>query len=94
MDTVFYCANSIDKHFVSQPIPLSCGHSICKRCLSTDSDNYEIRCKLCGELNKIDLNVEINETKLAKYAFQGNIDELFELLEIQMKESINTLKGI
>jgi hypothetical protein len=37
-------------HIIEQPIGLSCGHCICKKCVPKQS---KIRCKICGiETNK------------------------------------------
>ena len=48
---IIECAVTNDKHFINEPLSLSCGHSVCKNCLD-DVKYNKIKCIKCGEMNK------------------------------------------
>ena len=52
----FKCAFAEDAHFFIQPVPLTCGHYICKSCTPSDG-LLNKRCKSCNKRNKVDLRL-------------------------------------
>jgi hypothetical protein len=89
MTKLFHCASSNDQHYIIEPIPLLCGHSICKKCIPINCNNYQIKCKLCGQFNKIEFD-DLEITFLSKKA---NINQLFQEIEERMIKSVQDLKG-
>ena len=86
----YECALSDDMHFIFEPIPLPCGHSVCKSCIPKES---EYICNTCDEL--------INSEKVYKTlsnsfqsSFKRNIESIYKIIEKQSIESFRNLKGI
>ena len=89
MTKLFHCASSNDQHYIIEPIPLSCGHSICEKCVPINSNNYQIKCKQCGQFNKIEFD-DVDITFLSK---KDNVNQIFLEIEERMVKSIQDLKG-
>lgn len=100
------CGLSNDDHILMQPVSLSCGHSVCKKCipLNFNYDGVETgcgtihneqinKCKLCGKQNTINLN-QMNESQPVKQLLKLYLNDLFQMLEERFDESIKSLKGI
>ena len=87
----FECALSIDKHFIKEPITLSCcGHSVCRNCLpKTDSI---IKCNLCGLITNRDLNND-KESISIKIALKRNLNSLLSILEKQANIQLENFKS-
>lgn len=89
----FECALSLDKHFLRQPIHMTCGHAICKQCLSNNANTQLLKCNICSQINKTDLN-EFNESIIANKAFLTIIDQLATILNNQAAKSIEIFKSL
>ena len=51
------CAAAFDEHFIQQPLTISCGHSLCRSCLSSNingENKLDIKCNICKETNIIE----------------------------------------
>ena len=88
------------KKILSQPIPLSCGHSICKGCIPTQAQstlnnlrNSIIRCKICNLVNSFDLlNAKIS--KSADLLVSVKLNEYFSELKQNFQISLNKYNGL
>ena len=84
-----YCGFSND-HVVKEPISLSCGHSICKQCFP---DQAKIKCKICSvatDKSKLQINTKSNHIKAM---IKSSLSGLFEELEKQATNEINSFKS-
>lgn len=93
--SILSCAVSSDNHFIEKPIPLSCGHAICKKCIPINDENNieQILCGICNKLNKSDLNV-VEESLIIKNLVSLNLDKLFGMVKKRFEESLYELKGL
>ena len=82
IDSLF-CAFSEEKHFFEKPLTLSCGHSVCQKCVPIDYKS--VKCKKCGELNNYDLK-SAKESLAAKSLLALNFNELFDDLGSRYNE--------
>jgi hypothetical protein len=85
----FECVISVDRHFISHPITLSCGHHICKKCIPL---NNIVKCNRCKIITIRDINNDI-ESKLFKNAFKFSINELYSIIERSFAESLSRFNG-
>jgi hypothetical protein len=90
LECAAYGAGDFDRHFVEKPVLLSCSHSICKKCITTER---EIVCKICNKKNEIDLKTVQEESFRAKTMLSMHFDEIFETLNNRYIDSVNSLKG-
>lgn len=89
--TVFCCALANDNHFIENPVTLSCGHSICKRCVPKKIE--DLLCKICGEKNEIDLT-KVKESIGMKKLLLLNLEQMLGIVRNRYNESINLLQSI
>lgn len=76
-------------HIIENAVSLSCGHLVCKSCITLGS----IECKLCGKLNKNDLS-EPEVLSAINEVIYYRINDLFQVFEIKYAESFETFKLI
>jgi gas vesicle protein len=84
-------SNKDGKHFAHEPIPISCGHSICKACVPSNND-YNIKCSHCGELNKLNLK-DCKESFTTKLLFENFLSDLYPLIQTNFKKTLKKLKA-
>ena len=83
------CCLSND-HVVKEPIRLSCGHSICKKCVP---DQSKIKCKICSvETDKSDFRVDMESVQI-KNIIKSSLSGLFDDLEKRATDGINSFKS-
>jgi hypothetical protein len=85
-----YRANNF-KHISKNPLILSCGHSICKSCISIDTVE-EIKCVHCEKINFNDLKVS-NECLSQKVLLKVYINQLFAQIEDRFRTELRILRG-
>ena len=92
-------------HVLKEPINLSCGHCICKKCVP---DQTVIICKICkAETNRSELKINVlnrvknylsglfeTETARIKNRIKVNLSGLLDNLEKHATDQINTLKSL
>ena len=84
------CGLSKD-HILKEPIALSCGHCICRDCITY---HIKIKCKICGvETNRSELQVE-KESTPAQKRIKTILSGLFADLEMRATDGINKLKSL
>ena len=86
------CAFSDDEHFLIKPIALTCGHSICQKCIQ-DEHIEGIKCKICDLVSNKDL-AQLKVSNEAQKAIQFNIGDIFQILEKETSDQLNELKGM
>jgi hypothetical protein len=86
---VFCCALAEDHHFLQKSITLSCGHSICQKCIPIEGD---LVCKQCNEQNVFDLT-SAKENYVIKTLFELHYPDLFESMRVRFYDSLKSLKG-
>jgi hypothetical protein len=57
-------------HVVKTPISISCGHSICKKCIPLN-DRHEFKCRICNKNNSSTL-VNWGENLTAKFLLKNS----------------------
>lgn len=85
------CAISEDKHIVMCPLGLSCGHTICKKCIPQDQ-NTQILCIICNEINENNL-ARSKELSGIKSLIKQNLNALFSIVESKIKISYDEFKS-
>lgn len=85
------CALSKNRHFVEHPITMSCGHTICKKCIPNDNNQQQLKCLICNELNEHNLNTS-KESTAVKTLMRVFLNDLFYLIEDKFNTSIRQLK--
>jgi hypothetical protein len=78
------------KHISINPIGLSCGHSICKKCIPKDQI-ADITCVHCRK-SQVVANGQ-DESLPAKTLFNLFIDKMFEYIADKFKCSLKSLSG-
>lgn len=86
------CAFSLDNHTSINPICLSCGHVICKKCIPSNG-NYKLKCFKCDKINKLNLN-ECEESLGIKCLFETYFADFLNILHDKYLESFANLRGI
>lgn len=92
------CALSYDAHFIQCPIPLTCGHAVCKKCIPIILDENSniikktIVCDICGQENKSDLSV-VQESIVIKNLLDMNFGKFLEGICSNFEESLSKLKS-
>ena len=77
-------------HIVREPISLTCGHCICKKCVS---DQDKIQCRICNwETNKCKLEMS-KESVPIKNIIKRSLTGLFDDLEKRATDGINSIKS-
>ena len=77
-------------HVVKEPISLSCGHCICKKCVP---DQSKIKCNICREeTDKSELRVD-SESVPIKNINKRSLSGLFDDLEKRATNGINSFKS-
>ena len=77
-------------HIVREPISLSCGHFICRKCVN---DQVKIQCMICNEetdKSKFEMN---KESALVKNSIKSCLSGLFDDLEKRTTDGINSFKS-
>jgi transcription elongation factor Elf1 len=87
---IFCCALALDKHFIENPVTLSCGHSICKLCVPKKTE--VLVCKICGEKNEIDLN-KVKESVGMKKLLSLNLCGMLQIILDRYNESVTNIEG-
>ena len=90
-ECLFYCALADNQHILEIPICLSCGHSICKKCIPRETTNF--KCKICDRENKFDLS-EAKESLGMKALLTLNLPKLYEILNGRYKASVVSLESM
>lgn len=93
-EKLYTCALSSpdNDHIFKDPVPISCGHIICKRCLNqTESD--EIKCFKCGVTNTFNLNGNCNYDVL-KESIELNIETLLNREKEIFKQTLDAFNGM
>ena len=75
-----------DAHVCENPIPLTCGHSICQNCLLPNVNLKEIKCNTCGKINERDLNQK-QDPIMFKILLNQSMDKLFETIMEKLKST-------
>ncbi len=88
---VLQCALSSDKHIVTHPVTIPCGHTVCRSCLLV-SNSKLINCLECGKIIEIDLN-NSSESNMLKITLKAYIEDLFKVVSDKMNNSLRVLKG-
>ena len=88
----FECAlsNSLDEHFLQDPIQLDCRHCICKECIPEKENKIE--CSFCGRITKSDLK-EFNVSKEKQRQMEDNYGQLFDETKKRFKLCYDKIKG-
>ena len=77
-------------HVVKEPISLSCGHSICKKCVPNQA---KIKCNICSEeTDKSELRVDMESVQI-KNIIKSSLSGLFDDLEKRATDGINSFKS-
>jgi hypothetical protein len=87
------CSNSNEyKHIAKDASTLSCGHLICKECLSPET---LLRCGICGQLNTIkhDMLKRAKESFPIQYLLNTNLPNLLKNLEEVCLKTFEEFKG-
>ena len=77
-------------HIVREPISLTCGHCICKKCVN---GRAKIICRICSEetdKSKLEMN---KESVPIKNIIKRSLTGLFDDLEKRATEGINSFKS-
>lgn len=88
------CSNSHEfKHIAKDASTLSCGHLICKECLSPVT---LLRCGICGQLNtiKYEMLKRAKESLPIQYLLNTHLPTLFKNLEESCLNSFEDFKGL
>jgi hypothetical protein len=84
-----YCGLSND-HIVKEPIILSCGHCVCKTCVT---DQNVINCKICSKTTNNSELILDKESFSFKKMIRYYLSELFEDLDKRKAHGIFMLKS-
>lgn len=89
----FQCALSTTKHIIQNPILVSCGHYVCKKCLpNCNNSKLSILCKLCEKKIEVDLTENYQSFSFKK-KFQSSLNHLFYYMEREFSKALNDFKG-
>ena len=83
--------SSYGSHFAKEPSLLSCGHFVCKGCISFKKDVFSIFCNLCNVKNERDLKSK-DELPLFHLFMKQNIGQVIEKFQHWLEESVNGFK--
>lgn len=83
------CAISNDKHFLRQPIALSCGHCACRSCINLEIKKEFLECTICKELNTFCLD-NAKESIATKKLIQSSLYKLLQIILVQLSKSLDT----
>ena len=76
-------------HVVKEPISLSCGHYICKKCVPSKP---EMKCKICNvETDGSELRIDLESVPI-KNIIKMCLSGLFDDLEKRATDGINLFK--
>lgn len=88
----FECAYSTDKHFVQEPITLTCcGQSVCKNCLVNASAT--LKCVFCNAPVDNSLKTATVSATIKK-SIRRHLEDLFVILERQTDKALNQLESM
>ena len=77
-------------HIVKEPISLSCGRCICKKCLK---DQNKIKCEICSiETDKSKLEIDIESVPI-KNSIKRCLSGIFDDLEKRATDGISSFKS-
>ena len=89
---ILECVNpKYAKHYLKAPIPLSCGHCICKGCAPLKKED-KLKCRICNEENKIDFAL-IQESKIVNHMLNLHSNDLFKSMEGNFNQILTKLQG-
>ena len=88
----FYCIFSDTKHFLIDPITISCGHSVCKTCLPRENTD-SIRCEICKRYVSYNAS-QIKVSRGFKEVLKCFIGEIFTVIEKDTCLKLNDLKSL
>ena len=77
------CATGDDEHIYKEPIALSCGHYICKSCITDNCD--KVKCTKCREENTSNLRT-LKVSAIAQFSIQSNIQRLICITKEKFKD--------
>jgi hypothetical protein len=87
------CCLSNDGHVAIEPILVSCGSSVCKKCV-IDSKDEAIKCLSCKENHKKSDLTRGPINKVASSMVQTFLNDLFEYVETATQKCSASIKGI
>ena len=87
----YICAFNDERHFLTEPIKMDCGHYICKKC-SKIKTNGIVKCFTCDKKDRIDFR-NLNDKNDMKYEIRANISQLYAALEKQFDKAVNELNS-
>ncbi len=88
---MLYCSLShLNKHFIENPISLSCGHSACRKCISKVPQPFF--CGECCSKNKVDLK-NAKDSSIFKVSFESYFTDLFKIIFENLQLNVSELKG-
>ena len=77
------------RHYIVEPITLTCGHSACKRCILKTTQ--PTKCLQCGNINEIDVS-RTGESFIVKCVVNSYIRDLFSISLTEIKKTFESLK--
>jgi hypothetical protein len=87
------CCLFNDGHIAIEPILVSCGSSVCKKCV-VGSKEEVIKCFSCNENHKKSEIIKGPLNKVAESLVQKFLNDLFEYVETAIKKCSASVKGI
>ena len=93
----FICALSFNhKHFLDEPIILSCGHASCIKCfqdLKNNTGSSIFNCLKCDEKNSFGIEMNFAKSNLIKKYMNANADKILESLSQEFEETFKKAKS-
>jgi hypothetical protein len=87
------CCLFNDGHIAIEPILVSCGSSVCRKCVD-DSKEEAIKCFGCNEYHKKSDIIKGPLNKVAESLVQTFLNDLFEYVETTTQKCSESVKGI
>lgn len=90
---VLECGLSDDKHFLQDPVALTCGDCACKSCVKNRYFSEPIKCKICT--NTVQKEYEnAKPIKAVQQMIEKNAKNLLVIIEKQLTKSLAEFNGI
>ena len=85
------CAMSSEPHFLECPLPLTCGHHVCKKCVPPNR-NYQFKCLKCDRINQFDLT-KCHESDIVQFHLKHYLVDLSKHIDEQIENEIEIFKS-